>query len=255
MFLFKKIVAPFFLPTTLIFLFLLIGIVFLWFTKKEKIGKTFVTVGFMLLTLFSYGIFTNLLFSNGLEQEYPPMLTISEAAGASWVVVLGGGVSPDDRLPGNDQLAKSSLSRLIEGIRIYRQLPKSRLILMGGAGFGSTVASEVMAETAVSLGVNRHDILIETNSRDTKDQARDVKKIVGPERFVIVTSAVHMPRVIALFKNQGLTPIPAPTDFWIKKRQDITPSIFFPGADNLKMTERVVHEYLGLIWAKLRGQA
>ena len=125
---------------------------------------------------------------------------------------------------------------------------------MGGAGFGSTVESEVMAETAVSLGVNRQGILIETNSRDTEDQAREVKKIVGSERFVIVTSALHMPRVMALFKKQGLRPIPAPTDFWIKKTSGFHPKNYFPGADNLKMTERVVHEYLGLIWAKLRGQ-
>ena len=105
MFLFKKIVASFFLPTTLVFLFLFIGIIFLWFTKKQKVGKILDTVGFVLLTLFSYRIFTDRLFSNGLEQEYPSLLTISKATGASWVVVLGGGVPSDDRLPGNDQLA------------------------------------------------------------------------------------------------------------------------------------------------------
>ena len=254
MFLFKKIVAPFFLPTTMIFLFLLLGIVFLWFTKKEKIGKTLVTVSFFLLTLFSYNIFTNHLFLNRLEQEYPPLLKISKTDNAPWVVVLGGGLSPDDNLPGNEQLAKSSLSRLVEGIRLYRQLPQGRLVLMGGAGFGSAAESKVMAETAVSLGVSRQDIFIETNSRDTKDQARDIKKIVGSERFIIVTSAAHMPRVMTLFKKQGLAPIPAPADFGFKKREGISPGIFFPSAKELWKSERSVHEYLGLIWAMLRGQ-
>ena len=125
---------------------------------------------------------------------------------------------------------------------------------MGGAGFGSMVESKVMAETAVSLGVNRQDILIETKSRDTKDQAREVKNIVGAERFVIVTSAAHMPRVIALFKKQGLTPIPAPTDFSIKNWEGISPGAFFPHAVELWKSERIIHEYLGLMWAKLRGQ-
>ena len=125
---------------------------------------------------------------------------------------------------------------------------------MGGAGFGSTIESKVMEETAVSLGVNRQDILIDTNSKDTKDQAIVAKKLVGNEQFVIVTSAAHMPRVMALFQKQGLTPIPAPTDFRFKKREGISPGLFFPNAGELWKSEREIHEYLGLIWAKLRRQ-
>jgi len=71
--------------------------------------------------------------------------------------------------------------------------------------------------TAVSLGVNWQDIYLDHLSKDSKDQAKEVKKIVGNHRFLLVTSAAHMPRVMALFAKQGLTPIPAPTNYRVKK--------------------------------------
>jgi len=91
--------------------------------------------------------------------------------------------------------------------------------------------------------------------KDSKDQAREVENIVNDERFILVTSAAHMPRVMVLFKKQGLAPIPAPTDYRIKTRQSINPGMFFPSASNLLNAENAIHEYLGMIWAKLRGQA
>ena len=253
MFLIKKIVAPFFLPTTLVFSLLLLGICFLWFTRKQKFGKFLVTVSFVILALCSYNIIGNVLLG-GLEKRYPPLLTVSNHVDVPWVVVLGGGIAPDNNLPDHDQLSGSSLSRLIEGIRIHRLIPGSRLLLSGGAVFGMVSEAAVMAETAVSLGVNRAELYLDKRSKDSKDQAQEVKKIVGSGGFILVTSAAHMPRVMALFEKQGLTPIPAPTNYQVKKRQHISPGMFFPGSSNLRKAEYAIHEYLGLIWAKLRGQ-
>ena len=254
MFLLKKIVAPFFLPTSLIFLSLLLGVCLLWFTSRKKIGKSLVTVSFLIMALCSYGTIPSFLL-RGLEKQYQPLLSVRNHLDVPWVVVLGGGLSPDSDLPGHDQLTSSSLSRLIEGIRIHRQIPGSRLLLSGGAVFGTVSEAEVMAEAAVSLGTDRQALYLDAHSKDSKDQAREVKKIVGSKGFILVTTAAHMPRVMALFKKQGLVPIPAPTGFQIKKRQDISPSLFFPSADNLRKAKYAIHEYLGLIWAKLRGQA
>ena len=212
-----------------------------------------VTVSFLLLALFSYSAFPTFLL-RGLEQQYQPLLSVRDHIDVPWVVVLGGGLSPDTDLPDHDQLSDSSLSRLIEGIRIHRQIPGSRLLLSGGAPFDAVSEAEVMAEAAVSLGTNRQALYLDTYSRDSKDQAKEVKKIVGSRRFILVTTAAHMPRVMALFEKQGLMPIPAPTDFRINKRQHISPAMFFPWANNLRQAEFAIHEYLGLIWAKLRGQ-
>jgi len=78
------------------------------------------------------------------------------------------------------------------------------------------------------MGVSDSDIVLEPDSKDTKDEAVLIQKIVGNEKLILVTSASHMPRSMALFKKRGMQPIPAPTDHTIKRRQRISPGVFFP---------------------------
>lgn len=253
MFLLKKIIAPLFLPTTMIFIFLLVGICLLWFTRKQKSGKIFVSISFVLLAFFSYSLFADPIL-RGIENDYSPLMEIPDSASIKWVVVLGGGLTSDPKLQANDQLSKSSLARLVEGIRIHNHLTDSRLLLSGGAVFNTTAEATTMADVAENLGVDKQDIVTETISKDTKDQAREIKKIVGTGQFILVSSAAHLPRVMALFGKRGLNPVPAPTDFWVKEGQGIHPAEFYPGANELRKVDRAVHEYLGLLWAKLRKQ-
>ena len=130
------------------------------------------------------------------------------------------------------------------------------MILSGTSGIVDQIpVARVMADTARLLGINEEHLIIEDESKDTKDHPKFIQKIVENERFVLVTSASHMPRSIALFKKHGMNPIPAPTDYLIKERQGgISFGMFFPGADGLRKVERAVHEYLGLAWAKIIGQ-
>ena len=171
-----------------------------------------------------------------------------------WVVVLSGGSSSDAHLPVTGRLSHASLVRLVEGIRIHRKLLKSKLILSGGGAFNTVAEAKTMADVAVALGMNDEDIVVESESKDTKDQARLIRKIVGNNRFVLVTSASHMPRSMALFEKRGMRPIPAPIGHKVKERQNITPAIFFPSAGRIAKMEHAFYEYLGLVWAKLRGQ-
>jgi uncharacterized SAM-binding protein YcdF (DUF218 family) len=59
---------------------------------------------------------------------------------------------------------------------------------------------------------------------------------------------------MSMFKKQGMDPIPAPTNHWVKEKQAVSPGMVFPCAGNLGKAERAVYEYLGLMWAKIRGQ-
>ncbi len=147
MFLFKKIVAPLIFPVPLCLEILLLSLFLLWFTKKQKAGKIVVTIGVGLLIIFSFGTFQNILLRS-LEKKYPSLINIQEVDDVKWVVVLGGGHISDPQLPVTDQIAKSSLSRLVEGIRIHRKLPGSKLILSGGGGFDPLPNSRIMADVA-----------------------------------------------------------------------------------------------------------
>ena len=253
MFLLKKIIAPFFFPLPLCFEILLIGLVLLWFTRKQKLGKIVVSIGVVFLATLSYGAVSSILLQP-LEYKYAPVLTAQSVRDVKWVVVLGGGQTSDPRIPSNSQLSESSLSRLVEGIRLHKMLPDSKLVLSGGSAFDPVPNAKVMADVARIVGVHDRDLLLESASKDTKDEARLIREIVGQDRFILVTSASHMPRSMCLFKKLGMQPIPAPTDYWVKERQGINPAMFFPNSNGLRNAERAFYEYLGLAWAKIMGQ-
>lgn len=146
-----------------------------------------------------------------------------------------------------------SLVRLVEGIRLQKVLPGSKLILSGGSPFDPVPNAKVMADVALALGVKEEDIILESLSRDTKDEAQGVLNVVGGDRFVLVTSASHMPRSVALFEHLGMRPIPAPVGHHVKARLGMSPAMFFPKAGGLLKAQMAVHEYLGLVWARMRG--
>ncbi|MFC1516911.1 YdcF family protein, partial [Thermodesulfobacteriota bacterium] len=167
---------------------------------------------------------------------------------------LGGGHTADENLPVTGQLSYASLVRLVEGIRIHNDLPKSKLILSGSAVYSKISEARAMADVAVSLGLDAKSVILESESRDTKDQARIIKRIIGDDRFILVTSAAHMSRAMALFNSREMNPIPAPIGHIIKSDDELRPGSFFPGAGNIGKIEYLFHEYMGLAWAKFRGQ-
>lgn len=73
--------------------------------------------------------------------------------------------------------------------------------MSGGGVFDPVSNAEIMARVAMEIGVPERDIILESKSKDTKDEARFIKPIVGNEPFVLVTTASHIPRSMALFKN------------------------------------------------------
>ena len=164
--------------------------------EKQKAGKIIVSIGVGLTIIFSYGTIQDILLRS-LENKYPSLIISQEVDDVKWVVVLGGGHTSDPELPVTDQISKTSLSRLVEGIRIHRNLPGSKLILSGGGGFDPVPNARKMADVASILGISNSDMVLEPNSKDTKDEAVLIQKIVKNEKFILVTSASHMPRSMA----------------------------------------------------------
>ena len=262
MFILKKIISAFIFPLPLSLLLSFLGLYLLWFTTKQRVGKVLVSVGLVILTLFSYSIITNRLL-RPLERRYDTFEIIRSSSAVletenepsiKFVVVLGGGHISDPELPPISQIGKDSLVRLIEGIRIYRKYPGAKLLLSGGAVFDPVSEAEIMARVAREIGVPERDIILESKSQDTRDEALFIKPIVGDEPFVLVTTASHIPRSMALFKKLGMNPIPSPIGHSVKDRQELSPTFLFPGTGSIRNAELAIHEYLGLTWAKLRGQ-
>jgi len=258
MFLLKKIVSPLFFPLPMSVALVAAGLALLWFAKKrQQAGKILVTVGLALLLLFSNAAVSRTLIAP-LERCHKPILydgrvpvTFSDI---KWIVVLGGGHAPHDRMPNTSQLSYRALPRVVEAVRLHRLLPHAKLIT-SGASFGAPQRdAAIMALAAQELGVPADAILLEEKSRDTKDQARYIRSMIARDKFILVTAAYHMPRAVALFRKQGIDPIPAPADF--RGQASVSPAWYlpYPGEHALFCSRTAIREYLGLAWARLRGQ-
>ena len=126
--------------------------------------------------------------------------------------------------------------------------------MSGGATLNKMPEALPMKGLAESLGVPAKDILMETRSDDTASEAENVLPTAGHRPFILVTSAFHMPRSMALFQHLGMRPIAAPSNY--VGRRDTKPFLLkiLPSTSALLETETAWHEQLGMIWEHLRGQ-
>jgi uncharacterized SAM-binding protein YcdF (DUF218 family) len=251
MFLLKKIVAPLFLPLPICVLLLGVGTGLLWFTRRQRAGRILVTTAFALLVVLSYGWVSDPALRS-LEHYHTPLSAVAAGTAMKWVVVLGGGTSSDPSIPLTARLSDATLARLVEGVSLHRQMPGSRLVLSGAVKSGSE--TESMSAVALALGVAREDIVVDAESPDTQTQARNIRKIVKGEPCVLVTSAAHMRRAMALFRKVGLDPIPAPTHYLARANTGLSAADFYPSIGGLMTAQIAAYEYLAIAWAALRKE-
>jgi uncharacterized SAM-binding protein YcdF (DUF218 family) len=253
MFFLKKIAGYMLSPLSGYLLLCLLSMYYLWRRKSVRIVRILVTACLIFFIILSYG----LLFKSWigrLERRYRPISQSTDLGMIKWVVVLGAGMSSDQSLPLTSQLTEGSQIRTIEGIRLWRKTKAAKLIFSGGAVFNVQSEAKGMADLAKELGVPDSSIILEDNSLDTDDQSRLIKEMVKNDKILLVTSAIHMPRSSALFSKAGIDFIPAPTNHRVVNDPKFKPSKLFPDAGNLELAEMACHEYLGLLWSKLRGR-
>lgn len=248
MFLMKKIVSRFFFPVPLSLEFLLVGLFLLWFTRRQRAGKMLVTCGMLLLVGLS-NVFSSNALLRPLEHRYPPFAVMRTGPGApevTFIAVLGGWANRDPDVPVTSRVSPDLMVRLIEGVRLHREIPGSKLILSGDHD-----SAESMAAMAEALGVSAQDIMPLPEPRDTEEESQHIAPIVGSHRFILVTSAAHMPRAMGYFRQRGLQPMAAPTDY-LAPRHGYEFDDFFPDGYELFKSQTAFYEYLGQAWQKLR---
>jgi len=232
------------MPISIGLILLFLGIVFL-LIKNYKKAKIFLIISFIWIALIGYSPFSNYLIQP-LENQYKSYININPKI--KYVLVLGSGHVSNEEISNISQLSTTALMRLSEGIRIYRQLDQAKLIVSGYAGDDSVPHAIISKKVAISLGVPKEDILTQEEAKDTQEEAIYVKKIVSNDKFILVTSASHMPRSMRIFEALNLNPIAAPTDFLSKEDGDYLRE---PSGKEIRKTEKAMHEYLGMLWHDL----
>ena len=248
-FILKKIVSMFIMPLSLGVGLILLGLFFLY---KNKVAKAKFTLLLSVLWFFliSYPPLVNTLL-NTIESQNPTLHTAPKEI--KYIYVLGGGHHTDNSRPITSQIIEVSVIRLNEGIRLYKQLKgQAKIIVSGYTGlYDPNEHAKMQKKLAVSLGVPENDMILYLGTKDTQEEAQAGKDLLGTEPFILVTSASHMTRALKFFKNEGLNPIAAPTNH-LSYTQHLDYTDFF-SAKALRKSHILWHEYLGLIWQKVKG--
>jgi uncharacterized SAM-binding protein YcdF (DUF218 family) len=264
MFFLKKLVSGFLVPSSVCVMLMLAGLVLLWFTRRDRLGKILTSVGVGLLLLFSMPALSELMLAP-LENRNPPLYpdrrlqTAAHPAGSNpaWIVVLSAGHVADPRVPPTGQLGNAALSRVLEGIRLHRALPGTRLLLSGGIGAGTPgdpKHADLLGSVADLCAVERPSVVLHKSGWDTEEEAETISRVVGKEPFLLVTSASHMPRALALFRKRGAQPIAASAFLYTMDEPGFSLTDLVPSPGALNASNAGMHEYIGLLWSKLRGR-
>lgn len=236
------------MPLSLVIILLLLAIIF--HKSKAKFSFKCLVSATILLFLSAFSPISNSLIAP-LENTYPSFENTTK--NIDYIVVLGCAHVNDKKLPALSQLQTCSLQRLTEAIRIYQLHPEATIITSGRAGAQKTSNAQMVKAAAIGLGIPANKIITENFPKDTEEEAELISPRVKGANVVLITNANHMPRAINYFKQQGVTPIAAPTGYWFKGESNRkTWRYYFPNSTNIKKTTTAWYEYMGLVWQRLK---
>jgi len=188
-----------------------------------------------------------------LEQQFPPW---DAAQGApAGIVVLGGTIDVDVSAARGVAVVAGAADRIIASAALARRYPNARIIFAGGSPNLRSDAREAdyAASLFESLGISKERLIMERRSRNTEENAEFSMAIAAPkagERWLLVTSAYHMPRSVGLFRKAGFAVEAYPVDWRVGGTEDFLrfTAISLEGLDRVNVGLR---EWMGLAayWA------
>jgi len=182
-----------------------------------------------------------------LERCYPPLRQGVPLPAVGYVAVLGSGYTPHDGVPVTAALDGDGLTRVVEAVRLARELQGSRVIVSGGAPPGMFPPAHGYAELARDLGIEEQRLVMLDTPLNTRAEANLIASLVGKSPFILVTSAYHMPRAVRELQYAGASPIAAPTGQLVRDHSVGDVRRWLPTSSGLFKVERALHEYAGLV--------
>ncbi|MBI3516646.1 MAG: YdcF family protein [Proteobacteria bacterium] len=189
-----------------------------------------------------------------LENRFPAVDVPDRLDG---IIVLGGAINPGLSVARGQPVLTDSAERLFAFVALARRHPEARLVFTGGsASVVDTIDREADIAGAVfdSLGLERDRVAFERDSRNTYENALFSKRAVEPkpgERWLLITSAYHMPRAVGCFRAQGWPVIAYPVDYGTSPESDPPSLSLLAGLDGVHWALR---EWIGLVFYYLAGR-
>jgi uncharacterized SAM-binding protein YcdF (DUF218 family) len=244
-------------PTSLAVLLLLASALL---RKKERVRRLCFWLAIGIIVVCGNGWVIAAMARHLEWQNLPP----NPVPHADCILILSGGLR--SRIPPRPTIEVGEAGdRVLYGAYLFRQGKAPRILCTGGVATGGIAArpgAQEMAEFLEMLGVPKSVILTETKSANTRQHALNLQTVFqgqGFKRILLVTSAMHMPRSLGVFRRgcPGIEFIPAPTDFRVTER---IPAPWYhelnalvPTPANLLLFSELMHEYLGMAYYRVRG--
>ncbi len=175
-------------------------------TRLSSLGRGLMITAAVLLVVVAAFSPAGRLLLYPLESRFPPWDAGQRAPDG--IIVLGGSIDADVSLARDTPVVRRSPDRIIAAAALARQYPNARVVFTGGSPRLVSDARRPITppRSSTSLGVDKSRLIMERQSRNTHENAEFTKALVAPkpgERWVLVTSAFHMPRSIGLFRKAG----------------------------------------------------
>jgi uncharacterized SAM-binding protein YcdF (DUF218 family) len=192
-----------------------------------------------------------------LEDRFPiqsPIMTPPKG-----IIVLGGALNERNALARGQTSLNEAAERMTAAAALSRLYPEALLVFSGGSGAlldDSVKEAEDAHKLWSELGVPENRMIFEEQSRNTYENAVFTQKLVHPqkdEKWLLVTSAFHMPRSIGIFRALGMNPLAYPVDY----RTDGDSQDFRPPGDGslaIRNVETALREWIGLVAYRLTGK-
>ncbi len=253
-FVLSKTITFLLLPSNLLIVCGLAGVVLLM-TRWRRLGVWLAGASLVVMALVAFLPVGALLLST-LESRFPRW-DVSQGA-PDGIIVLGGAINPRASAAYDMPMVNGDAGRLVAMAKLARAFPNARIVYT--AGDASLFADGVAEATFVhplldSLGVSRDRVMLETRSRNTVENALFTKEMVQPkpgERWLLVTSAFHMPRAIGVFRHVGFAVDAYPSNWRTLPggKFEMTQQL----SAGLGAFDLAVHEWLGLIVYRITGK-
>jgi len=188
-----------------------------------------------------------------LEYRFPPPTLPERIDG---VIVLGGAINSDLSARTGELQVSDSAERLLSFMELGLRYPKAKLVFSGGSPNvmdDSAREADYAQALYTKLGFDVSRILFERDSRNTVENARFSKLLAAPsaeEKWLLVTSAYHMPRAVGVFRAIDWAVIPYPVDYGVALESPYEPAGLLDGLNGVQWG---IREWLGLIYYRASG--
>ncbi len=250
-FVLSKTLGIILLPTNLLVLLGILGVLLLA-TRFALLGRKLLIASMLLLAICGFLPVGNLLLYP-LESRFPRW--DAERGAPDGIIVLGGPIDADLSVAHDTPVISGAPDRIVAAAELARKYPKARVVFTGGSpNLISNDAREAdfAAEIFEALGIDRTRLIVERRSRNTYENAVFSKTLAAPkpgERWLLVTSAFHMPRAVGLFRKAGFAVEPYPVDWRVGEGADVF--ALSQAAIGLARTDTAIREWLGLLAYRL----